>query len=133
LVVANDFGGTGVAADISYHQLATMEHFSRLFGRPALPMRICCDANHLPFRSNSFPFVFAYQFLHHFPNIAPIINEVHRVQSRGYFYFDEEPFKRIMRLVLYRQKAKIYSQQVLSRNRYLSLIESFISESESDE
>src|SRR5205823_1672230 len=85
------------------------------------------------FRSNSFPFVFAYQFLHHFPKIAPIINEVHRVLSNGYFFFDEEPFKRIMRVVLYRQKTKIYSQQTLSKNRYLSLLESFISESESDE
>src|SRR5919197_1424784 len=32
LVLTNDFGATGFAADISYHQLATMEHFAGIFG-----------------------------------------------------------------------------------------------------
>jgi ubiquinone/menaquinone biosynthesis C-methylase UbiE/uncharacterized protein YbaR (Trm112 family) len=133
LVLTNDFGANGIAVDISYHQLKTMEHFSKLFKREKLPLRICCDANHLPFKSNSFPFIFCYEFLHHFPSLQPILKEIHRVASDGYFYFDEEPFKRVMKLPLYRQKAKIYSERALRKNKYVSLIESFISDAPCDE
>jgi SAM-dependent methyltransferase len=133
LVLTNDFGANGIAVDISYHQLKTMEHFSRFFKKDALPLRICCDANHLPFKSNSFPFIFCYEFLHHFPALRPILNEIHRVASDGYFYFDEEPFKRVMKLPLYRQKAKIYSEKALRKNKYISFIESFISDAPCDE
>jgi ubiquinone/menaquinone biosynthesis C-methylase UbiE len=133
LVLANDFGANGVAIDISYHQLKTMEHFSHVFKMEKLPLRICCNANHLPFKSNSFPFIFCYEFLHHFPSLQPVMKEVHRVSSDGYFYFDEEPFKRVMKLALYRQKAKIYSERTLRKNKYVTLIESFISDVPCDE
>jgi SAM-dependent methyltransferase len=133
LVLTNDFGATGVAVDISYHQLRAMEHFGRLFERPTLPLRICCDANRLPFRSGSFPFVFAYEFLHHFPSPGPIMREIHRVTGAGHFYFDEEPFRRAAKVVLYRQGSKIYAERTLRKHRYLRLIESFISEPRCDE
>jgi SAM-dependent methyltransferase len=132
LVLTNDFGADGIAIDISWHQLRTMEHFSGIFNRNTLPMRICCDANHLPFRTNAFPFAFCYEFLHHFPAVAPIMKEIHRVVS-GYFYFDEEPFRRVLKLVLYQRKHKIYSEKALRKNKYLSLIESFVSEAPCDE
>jgi uncharacterized protein YbaR (Trm112 family) len=96
-------------------------------------MRICCDANYLPFKSEAFSFIFCYEFLHHFPSLRPVISEVHRVLGDGYFYFDEEPFKRVLRLRLYRQKSKIYSQRSLSKNKWRALIEGFISEPSSDE
>jgi SAM-dependent methyltransferase len=133
LVLTNDFGATGIAVDISYHQLKSMEHFAKLFNRPKLPMRICCDANHLPFKSNSFPFIFCYEFLHHFPSLGPIVKEIHRVAAGGHFYFDEEPFRRVFKLALYRQRNKIYSENALRRHKYLRLIESFISDSPCDE
>src|SRR5262245_10667897 len=133
LVLMNDFGANGIAVDISYHQLRTMEHFSQLFNKDKLPLRICCDVNHLPFKSNSFPFIFCYEFLHHFPSLPPIMKEIHRVASDGYFYFDEEPFKRVLKLPLYRQKAKIYSERAVRKNKYVSLIESFISDAPCDE
>jgi SAM-dependent methyltransferase len=133
LVLMNDFGANGVAIDISYHQLRAMEHFSNLFKREKLPIRICCDANHLPFKSNSFPFIFCYEFLHHFPSLGPIMNEIYRVLSDGYLYFDEEPFKRVLKLVLYRQNSKMYSESTLRKNKYVRLIESFISEAPCDE
>src|SRR5262249_30414315 len=85
------------------------------------------------FKSNSFAFIFCYEFLHHFPTLAPVIKEIHRVMSDGYFYFDEEPFKRVLKLPLYRQKAKMYSERALRKNKYLSLIESFISDTSCDE
>ena len=59
LVLTTDFYANGVAVDISYHQLRTMEHFAKLFKREKLPTRICCDANHLPFKNNSFSFSWA--------------------------------------------------------------------------
>ena len=133
LVLTNDFGAIGVAADISYHQLKAMEHFARLFERPKLPLRICCDANQLPFRSGSFPFVFAYEFLHHFPSPGPIVREVHRVTGTGHFYFDEEPFRRAAKVALYRQGSKIYAERTLRKHRYLRLIEGFVSEPRCDE
>jgi hypothetical protein len=61
------------------------------------------------------------------------MNEIYRVLSDGYFYFEEEPFKRVLKLILYRQKSKIYSERALRKNKYVSLIESFISEAPSDE
>ena len=133
LVLVNDFGANGIAVDISYHQLRTMEYFSRLFQREKLPIRICCDANHLPFKSSSFPFIFCYEFLHHFPSLEPIMKEIHRVLSNGYFYFDEEPFKRMLKFTLYRQKSKIYSKSASQKNMYVRLIESFISDTPCDE
>ncbi len=133
LVLKNDFGAEGVAIDISFHQLATTEHFTRLFHREKLPLRICCDANRLPFKSNSFPFIFCYQFLHHFPSPKPVMDEIYRVLSSGYFYFDEEPFKRLLKLSLYKQGSKIYSERFLTKNKYVNLVESFISEAHCDE
>ena len=133
LVLVNDFHASGVAADISYHQLGTMEHFSKLFKKPNLPLRICCDANHLPFRNGSFPFVFCYGFLHHFPALEPVIREIYRVLGNGYFYFDEEPFKRILKLRLYKQRDSIYARSTLEKSRFRRFLESFISESSSDE
>lgn len=133
LVLTNDLGASGVAIDISYHQLKSMEHFAALFDRPKLPMRICCDANHLPFKSNAFPFVFCYEFLHHFPSLGPVVREIHRVAAGGHFYFDEEPFRRAMKVALYRQRNKIYSRSTLRKHWYRRLMESFISDSPCDE
>jgi uncharacterized protein YbaR (Trm112 family) len=110
-----------------------MDHFGALFQREKMPIRICCDANHLPFRNHSFPFIFCYEFLHHFPALKPVLQEIFRVLSSGYFFFDEEPFKRWLKVVLYQQKDKIYSENARKKNPYLILLESFISEAPCDE
>jgi SAM-dependent methyltransferase len=133
LVLVNELGGVGVATDISFHQLKAMEHFATLFGLPDLPLRICCDANTLPFTSGAFSFIFCYQFLHHFPTLLPVVAEIRRVMSAGHFWFGEEPFRRVLKLSLYQQRAGRYADATRRRNRHLRLLESFISTERTDE
>ena len=132
LVLVNDLGATGIAADISFDQLKTAEHFAQLFGKPNLPVRICCDINHLPLRSNAFPFVFCYEFLHHFPELTPVVREIHRVLGDGTFFFNEEPYHR-PKLVLFRQRQKIYAESVLQRSKLLRFLSKFFTEEICDE
>ncbi|MGB9176322.1 MAG: class I SAM-dependent methyltransferase [Methanoregula sp.] len=132
LVLTNDFNATGFAVDISYHQLKTAEHFARMFDRQKLPFRVCCDVNNLPFRNTSFPFVFCYEFLHHFPSPKPVLQEVNRILSHGTFFFSEEPFRR-PRVVLYRQSSKISSKAVPQKNKAGRFIGGYFSENSCDE
>lgn len=132
LVLTNDFNARGFAVDISFHQLKTAEHFAKVFNRPVLPYRVCCDVNNLPFRTNSIPFVFCYEFLHHFPSPKPIMEQVYRILSGGIFFVGEEPFKR-PKLSLYRQSHKIYSRATLRKSKARRFIESFFSEEHCDE
>ncbi|NQS88890.1 class I SAM-dependent methyltransferase, partial [Patescibacteria group bacterium] len=132
LVLTNDFNAIGFAVDISYHQLKTAEHFAKMFDRPKLPYRICCDINNLPFRSNSFPFVFCYEFLHHFSSPKPIMQEVYRILSNGTFFFGKEPYKK-PKVVLYKQNCKIYSKSAIQKNKVRRFIEGFFSEKYCDE
>jgi SAM-dependent methyltransferase len=106
LVLTNDFGAEGFAVDISLHQLETAEHFASLFHRPKQPYRVCGDVAQLPFKDHSFPFIFGYSFLHHFPSPGPVLREIHRVLGNGYFFFDEEPFRR-PHVYLYKQGHKV--------------------------
>lgn len=124
LVLQNDLGARGIAADLSFHQLRAMEHFAELFERETLPLRVCCDINHLPFRNNQFSFGFCYQFLHHFPTPTPILAGIHRILSEGHFFFAEEPFEKRLRLRLYQQRSREYYK----KNRYLNYLENFIAE-----
>jgi len=132
IVLTNDFNAAGFAVDISYHQLKTAKHFAKLFDKPKLPLRVCCDVNNLPFRDNSFPFAFCYEFLHHFHFPKPILQEVYRILSNGVFFFSEEPFKRF-KIALYRQRHKIYSKSMLRKSKVIRFVEKFISEERCDE
>jgi SAM-dependent methyltransferase/uncharacterized protein YbaR (Trm112 family) len=131
LVLTNDFKAAGFSVDISFDQLRTAAHFAEKFKKPALPYRVCCDVNHLPFRSDSFPFAFCYEFLHHFPTPKPIVREIHRV-IHGKFLFREEPFKR-PKLILFHQKEKLYSNATLRKSKVRRFFESFVSEERCDE
>ena len=132
LVLTNDFNASGFAVDISFHQLRTAAHFARKFNKPKLPFRVCCDINNLPFRSGAVPFVFCYEFLHHFPSPKPIIEQAHRVLANGVFVFNEEPFRR-PKLVLFRQSEKLYAEGNLRKSKTRRFIESFFTEELCDE
>lgn len=128
LVMENDLGLSGMAVDLSYDMLKSGAHYSRRFNRLRLPLRVCADVNQLPFQSNSVPFVFCYETLHHFPNPAPVIREIHRVLSPGgCFFFDEEPYKKVLHMDLYRGN-KMYSKENRSLNRIRKLIDYFFCE-----
>lgn len=110
LVLENDLDARGVAVDLSLDMLRSTAHYAGVFGRPRLPLRICCDVHTLPFRTASLPFVFCYEFLHHFPAPGPVVREVHRVLAPGgWFFFDEEPFRHVLRLRIGRAP-KLYSR-----------------------
>jgi SAM-dependent methyltransferase len=90
--LCNEFGAQGFAFDLSLDALQFGDRFIEEFGFSEVPFRICGDAYSLPFRGNSFPFVFCFATLHHFPDPLPIVQEALRVlQDGGYFYFDREP------------------------------------------
>jgi len=114
LAVENDLGCCGVAADISYFSLKSCEYYRAAFKKEKTPLRLCCDIYNLPFRSGSLPFVFCYETLHHFPDPSAPIKEIHRVLAPGgHFFFNEEPYKRVLHLNLYRND-KLYSKAALN-------------------
>jgi len=125
LMMENDVGGRGAAADLSFDMLKSCDYYQKAFNKKNMPARVCCDANFLPFASNAMPFVFCYETLHHFPEPAPIVKEIHRVLAPGgYFYFDEEPYKRVLHLALYESK-KIYSAEYKNAGRLRKMLDFF--------
>ena len=116
LVMETDLGAHGAAVDISYDLLRSCDHYRDIFKKTGSPIRICCDANNLPFRPNSVGFMFCYETLHHFPEPLAITREIYRALAPGgYFFFDEEPYKQILHLNLYRGN-KAYSKESLNRS-----------------
>jgi SAM-dependent methyltransferase len=88
LVMENDLGiKSGAAIDISFDMLKSCSHYQNVFNKPEPPIRICCDANKLPFSTGTIPFIFCYETLHHFPDPTPITREIFRVMLPGGFFF----------------------------------------------
>ncbi len=128
LAMENDLGASGAAVDISADMLRSCVYYSNVFQKSKIPLRVCCDANTLPFMSDSIPFVFCYETLHHFPDPALIIREVFRILSPGgWFFFHGEPYKRMLHVALYRGR-KIYSQASLRRSALMRIVDYFFAE-----
>ncbi|MBT4483034.1 MAG: methyltransferase domain-containing protein [Candidatus Latescibacteria bacterium] len=127
LVMENDLSVNGAAVDISFDMLKSCEYYKKVFNKSKSPLRICCDANNLPFMSHSIPFIFCYETLHHFPQPTPVTQEIFRVLSPGgRFFFDEEPFKQVFHFSLYKGK-KIYSNHSLERSKIKKILDYFFS------
>lgn len=102
-MLANEFGQSGFALDISADALkagrALMEHWKL----NRAPVRVAGDAAHLPFRDGSLRFVMTYQTLSQFMDIEKIFVEIKRVLAPGgVFLLAEEPLLRQLSLRLYR-------------------------------
>ena len=102
-MLANQFGASGFALDISAdalrHGIELMDrwHLSRA------PVRLAGDALNLPFRDGSIRFVMACQMLSQFMDIERVFVEVKRVLAPGgVLLFTEEPLRRLLSLRLYR-------------------------------
>jgi uncharacterized protein YbaR (Trm112 family)/SAM-dependent methyltransferase len=92
LVLENEFGFSGIAADISLDSMLFAGRIAEKYHYSKMPLRVCCDANRLPIRSGSVQFAFCYQTIHHFSDPSPILASICRsLSSTGAFYFDEEP------------------------------------------
>ena len=127
LILENDLGASGAAVDISFDLLKSCRHYQKVFNKTKAPTRVCCDANNLPFMTNSIPFIFCYETLHHFPEPTPIVEELHRVLlPDGHFFFDEEPYKKVLRFSLYKAP-KIYSSRSRGRSVMWKALDRFFS------
>ena len=125
LVLENDLSAEGIAVDISYFSLKSCAYYQSKFHKSRAPRRLCCDVNYLPIRSNSIPFIFCYETLHHFPDPVPIIRTIYHVLSPGgVFYFDEEPFRKTFHVPLYTTDT-IYSEKELNKNTFFKAIDYF--------
>jgi uncharacterized protein YbaR (Trm112 family)/SAM-dependent methyltransferase len=94
LLLENEFKSSGIAMDISFEILKFADVVAHELGYKKMPVRVACDVNDLPVRSDSTKFVFCYQTLHHFPDPSLITQQIQRVLSnRGVFFFAEEPVR----------------------------------------
>jgi ubiquinone/menaquinone biosynthesis C-methylase UbiE len=102
-MLANEFGASGFALDISADSLRHGRALMDAWGLDRAPVRLAGDAANLPFADGSLRFVCAFQMLSQFMDIESVFREVARVlQPGGVFLFAEEPLRRKLSLRLYR-------------------------------
>ena len=102
-MLANEFGATGFALDLSADSLRYGIALQDRWRLSRAPIRIAGDAAKLPFADESLRFVMAFQMLSQFMNMESVFLEVKRVLAPGgIFLFAEEPLKRMLSLRLYR-------------------------------
>ena len=102
-MLANEFGASGFALDLSADSLRHGRALMDAWGLERAPVRLAGDAANLPFADASLRFVCAFQMLSQFMDIESVFREVTRVlQPGGVFLFAEEPLLRKLSLRLYR-------------------------------
>ena len=102
-MLANEFGASGFALDLSADSLRHGRVLMDAWGLQRAPVRLAGDAANLPFADASLRFVCAFQTLSQFMDMESVFREVTRVlQPGGVFLFAEEPLLRKLSLRLYR-------------------------------
>lgn len=102
------FALDGIACDISFYSLKYAKYFANLFKLKNVPTLVCTDTNNLPFKSNTFPFIFVYESLHHFPHPMPPLVEIHRILAPGgTLLIGSEPIKQDFQIKLWRRPTKL--------------------------
>jgi ubiquinone/menaquinone biosynthesis C-methylase UbiE len=102
-MLANEFGASGFALDLSADSLRHGRVLMDAWGLDRAPVRLAGDAANLPFADASLRFVCAFQMLSQFMDVESVFREVTRVlQPGGVFLFAEEPLLRKLSLRLYR-------------------------------
>src|SRR5579862_2553848 len=102
-MLANEFGASGFALDLSADSLRHGRVLMDAWGMPRAPVRMAGDAVNLPFADESLRMVCAFQMLSQFMDIESVFREVHRIlQPGGVFLFAEEPLRRKLSMRLYR-------------------------------
>lgn len=128
LVLQNDCQLTGIAADLSWDMLNQGAYYQHHFGLSQLPLRLCCDALHLPIASNALPFVFCYQTVHHFQHPWPLLRQIYRVlQPGGLFWVAEEPYQNRLKRPLYQGHA-LYSATTRQASKWKKGLDYFFAE-----
>lgn len=91
LWLANAEQAFSVGLDISLDVLKRASIVKEDLSYPRDALLVCGDALCLPFRDNSFEFVFCFQTLHHFTYLGTLFDEIKRVlRPGGRFFFSEE-------------------------------------------
>jgi ubiquinone/menaquinone biosynthesis C-methylase UbiE len=102
-MLANEFGASGFALDISADSLRYGTVLQDMWGLSRAPIRVAGDAANLPFADGSLRLVMAFQMLSQFMGMEAVFLEVKRVLAPGgIFLFAEEPLKRLLTMRLYR-------------------------------
>lgn len=108
LLLKNHYSLDGFASDISFHSLTKTRHFAKIFKLNKVPNLLCADTENLPLKSNSIPFVFAYETLHHFPDLTLPLKEIYRVLSpSGIFFIGSDPIIQSFQIKLWRRPTKL--------------------------
>ncbi len=74
-------GAQAIGIDLTWNGVQLTRERATLEGMPAVVLQ--ADAEHLPFRDESFDVVYAYGVLHHTPDTTRAIAEAHRVLKRS--------------------------------------------------
>jgi len=108
LVLVNKLQKSGIASDIALDPILRIKEIAKKLKMPRIPQTVIFDAESIPFPNNSFPFVFCYQTLHHFPRPLAVTREIERVLiPGGVFFFGDEPVAQALNLPLWHRPTKL--------------------------